>query len=179
MCHGPDLRGVVHIEGCDQTGISGRIKTSPQAASLFSSSEEPSRLTDPLALDSVFQMVILWCWEHHDLPALPIRVGRYRQRAEGYPSAGELRATVCIKENKGPMIEADIEITDLEGRLISRLEGAVCFESEQLIEEYRQSRLEDEFPPALASADATSADGASADRSGADFVSRELWPTDR
>jgi acyl transferase domain-containing protein/NAD(P)-dependent dehydrogenase (short-subunit alcohol dehydrogenase family)/acyl carrier protein len=145
LFHGSDLQGIVSLDGCGPTGITGLVRTSGDPARFIK--DEPAQwLTDPLALDSAFQMVILWCWETHGRPALPVSVGRYRQFSDRYPSEAQVRVNVQITEPDGPKIKADLEIIDLDGRLLSRLEEVVCFESEALIEAYRRNCLEPAGP---------------------------------
>ena len=162
LFHGPDLQGIVSIDGCGDSGITGTVRTSGDPTRFIKDELDPW-LTDPLALDAAFQLVILWCWERHGHPALPVSVGCYRQFADRYPPEAEVRVNVRITEADGPKIKSDIEIIDAGGRLLSRLEEVVCFESSSLIEAYRRNHLDLTVPLA----------GAQDDPAGAGF-----WPVD-
>ena len=141
LFHGPGMQGIVHIEGCGDRGISGRVKTSPPPEAWLPDERGASWLTDPLALDAVLQMVILWCWENHGLPALPVALGKYRQFVDAFPSNAEVRAEISVKEIKGSIIRANVELVDDEGRLLARLEDQDNIASKNLINAYLRNRL--------------------------------------
>ena len=141
LFHGPDLQGIVSVDGCGMSGLSGLVRTAVDPAR-FITDDNGTWLTDPLVLDAAFQMVILWCWERHGRPALPVSVKSYRQFADQSPPAGQVRINIQITEADSPKIKADLEIMDLDGRLLARMEGLVCFESESLIEAYRRNSLD-------------------------------------
>ena len=52
LFHGPDLRGIERVEGCDERGIAVLCRTSPPPAAWIERPLRQAWLTDPLALDS-------------------------------------------------------------------------------------------------------------------------------
>jgi hypothetical protein len=113
--------------------------------------ERPPRnnwLADPLALDAAFQAIILWGAQRQGSPNLPAAIGHYRQFRRAFPS-GPIRLVARITSVTGPIIRADIEWTDLDGKLIARLENGEFVGDANLAAAFRQNRA----APAVASID--------------------------
>ena len=87
LFHGPDLRGIERVEGCDERGIAVLCRTSPPPAAWIERPLRQAWLTDPLALDYTFQAMILWSFERSGICSLPTSVGRYRQFRRAFPPA--------------------------------------------------------------------------------------------
>ena len=67
------------VDGLAERTIAGWVATSPAPSEWL---EQPLRnawLTDPLAIDSAFQLVVLWCRERLGANSLPTAIGGYRQ----------------------------------------------------------------------------------------------------
>ena len=99
LFHGPAMQGIEQVEGCGDRAIAGWVATSPSPSEWV---ERPLRsrwLTDPLAIDSAFQLVVLWSREHlganslptarGTLPAIPLRIRGWGCARRGGSPAGE------------------------------------------------------------------------------------------
>ena len=91
LFHGPGLQGIVAVEGCGDRGIAARVSTAPSPSEWVVSPLRNQWLTDPLALDAAFQMMILWSFEQAGSGSLPTFVGRYRQFPPVVPGRGRPR----------------------------------------------------------------------------------------
>src|SRR5438874_1436140 len=88
LFHGPDLQGIELVEGCSPDGIAATVAAAPAPAAWVRQPLRPAWLADPLALDSAFQLMVLWCVENLGAVSLPCFVGRYRQFRRAFPREG-------------------------------------------------------------------------------------------
>ena len=146
LFHGPALQAVKTVDGMSGASITGIVKTAPSPSEWIRQPWFGSWITDPMVLDGAFQLVILWCQAQHGIPALPVSIEKYRQFSSSIPGE-HVRVVVRVTEPESPKIKADIDILNLEGKLLARMIGVVCFESESLVEAYRNNRLETLFFP--------------------------------
>ncbi len=64
LFHGPAMQGIEQVESCGDRAIAGWVATAPLPSEWL---ERPLRsrwLTDPLAIDCSFQLVVLWTRQH-------------------------------------------------------------------------------------------------------------------
>jgi len=83
---------------------------------------EPVRrrwITDPLALDSGLQAVIVWSSAQAGSAALPNRLGRYRQFAP-FPEGGANIGARVTRRSENTAV-ADLDWVSDDGQLIARL----------------------------------------------------------
>src|SRR5439155_24488670 len=71
LFHGPGLHAIEQVSGCDAAGISALLRAAPAPARWVRQPLRPQWLADPLALDGVLQLVILWTWQRHGAASLP------------------------------------------------------------------------------------------------------------
>jgi hypothetical protein len=140
LFHGPALRGIEQVEGCDDRGIVAAVRAAPAPADWIRQPLRQQWLTDPLALDASFQMMVLWSRDRHGAASLPCHVRRYRQYRRAFPAGG---ARVAIEVTRASDLHAlaDIDYVDAEGRLIARLEGYECVIDAALERAFRRNQL--------------------------------------
>ena len=125
LFHGADLQGILAVEGWSMDGIVGQAAAAPGPGEWM---EQPMRsgwVTDPLALDAAFQLMILWCFEAHGVGSLPTGAGRYRQFAGAFPKKGS-RIQIHVQHVSEHAAEAVVEFLDEAGGLIARMDGYEC-----------------------------------------------------
>ncbi|MFH1028272.1 MAG: SDR family NAD(P)-dependent oxidoreductase, partial [Pseudomonadota bacterium] len=88
LFHGPDLQGIQQIESCSAKGISAIVGTAPQPSAWIKQPFRSDWLSDPLVMDSAFQLMILWSFERFGSGSLPCFAGRYRQYHDSFPRDG-------------------------------------------------------------------------------------------
>jgi len=120
LFHGPELLAIEAVEGCGPAGIRAVLRTAPPPATWITQPLRPHWLSDPLVLDGVFQLMILWSRQEHQSPALPCRVGRYRQYRRAFPG-GTVRATVRVVRHHAQAVAA-VELTTPAGEVVARLD---------------------------------------------------------
>jgi hypothetical protein len=140
LFHGPAMQGIERVEGCGERGIAGRVRTAPAPAEWL---ERPLRsrwLTDPLAVDCAFQLVVLWTREQLGANSLPTAVGRYRQFRPHFGPRG-VRVLVEIRQASDARAVADIEFLDERGDVVARIESYECVVDASLTQAFRRNQL--------------------------------------
>ncbi len=140
LFHGPAMQGIRSVEGSGERGIAGRVATSPAPSRWL---ERPLRsrwITDPLAIDCAFQLVVLWTRDHLGASSLPTAVGRYRQFRPDFGEA-DVRVVVAVRNSTPTRAVADVEFLDARGELIARIESYECVVDAALGRAFRRNQL--------------------------------------
>jgi hypothetical protein len=118
LFHGPAFRGIQKISGQTLDGITGVIQSSsPEALSVKADRWH----TNPVAIDSLLQLMVLWVRETTGSSALPSNLGRYEQYA---PITGTLHAQLIFAPTNTATGRFDATLTDSEGAVIARILAA-------------------------------------------------------
>ena len=150
LFHGAELHGLERIEGLGPSGVSAVAKTGPGPTNWISRPLRQGWLSDPLALDSAFQLMCLWCHEQAGAVSLPTALGTYTQFCRTFP---DKRVRILVKANRPSEYHAvaEIEFVDLDGGLVARIEGYECMIDPSLQEKFRRNRLSHTHAKARAS----------------------------
>jgi hypothetical protein len=98
-------------------------------------------LTDPLVMDSAFQLMILWSFERSGSGSLPSFAGCYRQFQDSFPRDGA-HIVIRVTSERDHGATADIEFLDRSsGKLIARLEDYECVIDPSLQKAFRRNQL--------------------------------------
>jgi NAD(P)-dependent dehydrogenase (short-subunit alcohol dehydrogenase family) len=140
LFHGPDLHGLERVEACTPELASALSSTAPAPSAWLDRPLRQAWLTDPLVIDSAFQLLVLWSAEHAGTPALPTAVGRYRQFCRSFPGP-RVQVTARVRR-PGPLrAVAEIEFLDAAGAVLARIEGYECVGNPSLVQAFRRNRL--------------------------------------
>ncbi|MBJ6800868.1 type I polyketide synthase [Geomonas propionica] len=141
LFHGPDLHGIEQVDGCSAKGIAASVKGAPAPAKWIRRPLRSSWLTDPLVIDSAFQMMILWSFERFGAGSLPCFAGRYRQFQESFPREG-VQIVIRVTSESQHGASADMEFLDRSsGKLVARLEGYECIIDPSLKQAFQRNKL--------------------------------------
>ena len=142
LFHGPDFHGIREVIGCSGEGIATMVKPAPKPDEWIKQPLRNSWLSDPLALDSSFQMMILWSFERYNSASLPVFAGRYRQYRDNFPGTGvEIRVQVTSQSDS--KAAADIDFVDPDsGVLVARIEGYECVIDASLNASFQRNKLQ-------------------------------------
>jgi acyl transferase domain-containing protein/NAD(P)-dependent dehydrogenase (short-subunit alcohol dehydrogenase family) len=142
LFHGPDLHGIEQVDGCSAKGIAAVVKGAPAPASWIKRPLRSVWLTDPLVIDSAFQMMILWSFERFGAGSLPCFAGRYRQFQEAFPRDGA-QVVIRVTSESTHGASADMEFLDRHtGKLVARLEGYECVIDPSLKQAFQRNQLQ-------------------------------------
>ncbi len=140
LFHGELLRGLETIDMIDERMITARTKTADRPQHWMKNPVRSAWLTDPLALDSAFQLMIVWCFERLGKGSLPVAIGEYRQFRQNFPAAG-CQITIAITEHTDNRAVADITFTDADACVIAEMRGYECVIDETLAAAFANNRL--------------------------------------
>jgi NAD(P)-dependent dehydrogenase (short-subunit alcohol dehydrogenase family)/acyl carrier protein len=142
LFHGPDFHGIREVIGCSADAIASVVRPAPSPAEWINQPLRNSWLADPLALDSSFQMMILWSFERYQSGSLPVFAGRYRQYQNKFPESGvEIR--VHIVSQSASRAAAEIDFVDpANGTLIARIEDYECVIDASLNASFQRNKLQ-------------------------------------
>ncbi len=140
LFHGKDFFGIDRIDGFSSQGIVGWCLPAPAPAAWIKSPIRQKWLSDPLALDSSLQMIILWSEASDKIPALPTAIAGYRQFQTDFPIDG-VRTVICVTGRHATGITADIEFLDRQGQLVARAEGCRYYQDKALLNAFRKNTI--------------------------------------
>jgi len=122
LFHGPDLEAIEAVEGCGPGGIQALLRCAPPPSAWLGQPLRQQWLTDPLVLDGVLQLAILWSQDQRGAGCLPCQVRSYRQYRRDFP-AGGVRARLAVESAGDLQVTVSVDILDVEDSLIARLHG--------------------------------------------------------
>ncbi|MEJ2491129.1 MAG: SDR family NAD(P)-dependent oxidoreductase [Desulfuromonadales bacterium] len=142
LFHGPDFHGLREVIGWAKDGIASLVRPAPLPSEWIKQPLRNSWLADPLALDSSFQLMILWSFERYQSGSLPVFAGRYRQYRDRFPHTGaEIRIRVTSQSQS--KASAEIDFVDPEsGVLIARIENYECVIDASLNASFQRNKLQ-------------------------------------
>jgi hypothetical protein len=140
LFHGPAMQGIERVEGCGERGIVGRVRTAPAPSEWLDRPLRSRWLTDPLAIDCAFQLIVLWTRDNLGSNSLPTAVGRYRQFRPAF-GPGSVRVVAEIRQSTDSRAVADIEFLDDRGDVIAQIESYECVVDASLGQAFRRNQL--------------------------------------
>jgi hypothetical protein len=140
LFHGPALQVIERVELLGPGGIVAQVRGSGSPEGLDERPLRRSWLTDPVAVDAGFQLLVLWTSQQFGSGSLPTAVGRYRQFAREFPG-GRLRVVARASRPASHRASADIDWLAADGSPVARVEGYECVIDESLNAAFRRNRL--------------------------------------
>ena len=141
LFHGDDFHGIREIIGASADGISALVNPAPVPNRWIEQPLRNSWFADPLALDSSFQMLILWSFEQYRAGSLPVFTGRYRQYQQKFPERGvEIRVQLTKQNHNRAIANIDF-INPLDGLLVARIENYECVIDASLNATFQRNKL--------------------------------------
>jgi len=141
LFHGQDLQGITEITSCSAKGIVAKVNAAPQPSAWMNQPIRSSWLSDPLIIDSAFQMMILWSFEEQGIASLPTAIASYRQYQRSYPK-DNAKIVAVVNEKNNHKAKAAIEFLDSEGKLIALMDGYECVRDASLQAAFKKNKLD-------------------------------------
>jgi len=152
LFHGPELHGIEQVLGCSEKGIAAMVKGAPPPTGWIRQPLRSIWITDPLVIDSAFQMMILWSFERFSAGSLPCFAGRYRQFIETFPREG-VQVVIRVTAEREHSALADMEFLERStGKLVARLEDYECVIDPSLKQAFKRNQLAQPGPAQLGAA---------------------------
>jgi NAD(P)-dependent dehydrogenase (short-subunit alcohol dehydrogenase family) len=142
LFHGPAMQAIQQLEGCDNHSIAAWVSTAPPPADWIDRPRRQSWLTDPLAIDAAFQVLVLWTRQRLGANSLPTALGSYRQFRRAFPAEG-VRVLAAVRQFSDHRAVADIEFLDSKGQAVARIESYECVIDTSLNQAFRRNHLRD------------------------------------
>jgi acyl transferase domain-containing protein/NAD(P)-dependent dehydrogenase (short-subunit alcohol dehydrogenase family) len=140
LFHGPHFQGIERVEGLSVHGIKGTVIGAPAPANWIQVPLRHAWLSDPLAVDAAIQLALVWAYDQQGMASLPCFVGAYRQFRR-FHSRERIEVVIQIKELVTHRAKADINLMDLEGKVVARMENYEFVLDAHLNEAFRRNRL--------------------------------------
>ncbi len=140
LFHGSSLQGISEIMSCTAAGMAAKIQTAPAPGLWMKTPLRSSWISDPLVLDSAFQMAIVWCHEQKGMVSLPSYAASYRQFQPEFP-AGEITAVLETRQATDKKLTADITFLDRRDKVVARLTGYEAVMDHGLTASFKQRSL--------------------------------------
>ena len=146
LFHGTHLQGLTSITGCatdldTDAGIVAHCNSAPAPREWIHQPPRSQWITDPLAIDAAFQLMILWSWRANGMASLPTSIGHYQQFTNSFPDDG-LRIEVRVRDNSPGRAVADIDWLDATGAVVARMTDYQCVVDASLRTAFRRNALE-------------------------------------
>ena len=125
LFHGPALQAITAIEGMSQAGMVARVATAPHPGAWLTHPWRSTWVTDPLALDASFQLMVIWCLEYLGAHSLPTSIASYRQAVRRFPEEGA-RVEVRIRVVSTHRVVADMRLRTFDGTPLALVHGYEC-----------------------------------------------------
>jgi acyl transferase domain-containing protein/NAD(P)-dependent dehydrogenase (short-subunit alcohol dehydrogenase family)/acyl carrier protein len=140
LFHGPHFQGIEAVETCTESQVVALSKSAPAPKQWILQPLRPNWITDPMAMDSSFQMMILWSWQHRDAASLPCALKRFRQFATAFPKNGS-RIEIQITSAETQIVSSNIRFFDRDGKLLAIAEDYECVADQSLRDAFRRNSL--------------------------------------
>jgi len=140
LFHGAALHGIECVEVCAERGVAALVKAASAPIKWMRYPLRGTWIADPLALDSAFQMMILWSAAHRGGPSLPSALARYRQFVGAFPKGG-CRAVIGVAIGISAIAVATIQFLDRQGNVLASAEGCEFVVDAGLRDAFRLNRL--------------------------------------
>ncbi len=140
LFHGKLLQGIADVDACDATGMTANISGATSPKIWMEKPIRSSWLTDPLAIDSSFQMMILWCFEQSGVGSLPTAIGEYKQFQKYFPKEG-CKININVIDHAKHRALANIEFINQNDLLIARIDNYECVIDTSLEEAFAKNKL--------------------------------------
>ena len=125
LFHGEFLQALTQINGWSTDGIEALSKTSKPLANWFKEPKFVNWQSDPLMIDSAYQLMILWTTEALGAPSLPNFAQKYRQYVKNFDGQEvKISAKACKKGTSAAT--ATIEFITSNGEVAAIIEGYEC-----------------------------------------------------
>ncbi|OQY59072.1 MAG: hypothetical protein B6245_08530 [Desulfobacteraceae bacterium 4572_88] len=136
LFHGMELRGIREILSCTPTRVVAKLSSAPSPEKWMTEPLRSKWISDPLVLDSAFQMAIVWCFEEKGMVSLPSYTASYRQYCNRFPLEG-VTAVLEVKEVTNRKMKGDFTFLDADNAVVARLTGYEAVMDVSLFEAFK------------------------------------------
>jgi NAD(P)-dependent dehydrogenase (short-subunit alcohol dehydrogenase family) len=145
LFHGKRLQGIEAIDAYTKDqGISGFVQTQQRPGMWMQEPQLDTWYTNPLAIDSSFQLGVVWSSLALSLRSLPIGLNAYQQFTD-FTKEQHYRVSLRVNKQKEQSFEADIEWYDEKGQVVALMKGYQAIMDESLKDSFKPASREAAF----------------------------------
>jgi len=125
LFHGEMMHGIKEVTGLSSRGLVARILSAPDPGKWMNTAgaaKSSGWMADPLAIDSAFQMAIIWCYENKGLVSLPVYFSKYRQYRNSFPEE-DITAVLEVREVNDHKMKGNFTFLDSEKSVVATITG--------------------------------------------------------
>ena len=142
LFHGEFLQALTEIKGWSNDGMVAVSKTSKPLADWFKEPMFTNWQSDPLMIDSAYQLMILWTTEALGAPSLPNYAKNYRQFIKSFDGQEVTISAKAAKKSTSSAI-ATIEFITNDGKVAAIIDGYECTINSALTNAFKKRVLGD------------------------------------
>ena len=122
LFHGSDFHAVRTVKGISDEGLIAELNVAGKPSGWEKDPLRSDWATEPLVVDGVLQLGILWCWEKLGKPSLPNGFESYQQFVRRYPK-NSVQAALRVTSHTERTLVADCELSDAKGNTVALFTG--------------------------------------------------------
>jgi len=143
LFHGPEFQSLADVSfGADNT-ITAHSSKAPAPSKWMKKTQRSSWLADPIALDSSFQLLIIWSFKTYGIRSLPNRIGAYDQFKKSFPKKGVKIIAKVTKHNKHKALAVVEFIDEKTKELVARITDYEFVIDESLNDAFKRNSLQE------------------------------------
>jgi acyl transferase domain-containing protein/NAD(P)-dependent dehydrogenase (short-subunit alcohol dehydrogenase family) len=122
LFHGSAFHAVKSVGGISDKGLVAELNVAGKPSGWEKDPLRSDWATEPLVVDGVLQLGILWCWEKLGKPSLPNGFESYQQFVRRYPKKA-VDAALRVTSHTDRTLVADCELSDSKGNPVAIFRG--------------------------------------------------------
>lgn len=137
LFHGKRLQGIEAVDAYTKDeGISGLVQTQQRPGMWLQEPQLENWFTNPLAIDSSFQLGVIWSSLSRSLRSLPVGLHSYQQ-FKNFTENDFYQVRFKVNQQKEQSFEADIEFLDESGHVVALMKGYQAIMDESLADSFK------------------------------------------
>ncbi|NBR06217.1 MAG: SDR family NAD(P)-dependent oxidoreductase [Planctomycetes bacterium] len=140
LFHGRMMQCLENVESCGERGITCWVKGAPEPSEWIRQPLRQRWILDPLGLDAILQMMIVWTSKMQGMGSLPCRIGSLRLFRKPVFDQ-KLKGVLEIRKANELHAVADVDMIDPVFGVVMRLEGVEGVLDASLARAFRKNRL--------------------------------------
>ena len=140
LFHGKMMHAIEQVDGCGDRGLTAWVLGAPEPVAWIRNPLRQRWITDPLAIDSILQLLIVWTTRIRSMGSLPCGIARLRQYRKP-ANRQKFKAVLEVTKSNDLLALADADLIDPAFGLAVRLEGVEGVLDASLARAFRRNRL--------------------------------------
>lgn len=141
LFHGKDFQLIRSVYSKSTDVMKAVLEEAPPPAQWMSKTLRNTWITSPGAIDSSFQLMILWTYWQRDVASLPTKIGEFKQFERNFPKS-EMEIIVQVTSHNDHKAVANIEFIQAgTGTLVARITDYECVLDSSLNSAFKRNTI--------------------------------------